>query len=168
MDGCFLLQQLFLSSPQKLGISLVYYFEKSITQVHRNPDRAPYSGVILRSHQLKEIPADPPSSSAQSILEKLAGSTLGPMSHSSLTSWPLLIRTPLLVSASPEAFWVGISNCFNHHLLITTAHISSPCLFLCKGDNCCEGDSNKYTPGKLCSQICQTQCKRLTNVITMS
>lgn len=176
MHGRSLFQHLFLLSPQELGISLVYYSGRSITQDSQKPRQSFTFCCDFEVLPAERNPSQPSRGQGPEPSGKLAGPTLGPMSHSSFhspASRPLLIRTPLLVSASPAAFWVGISNCFHHRSLIIRAQdiIRTPLLLLpsillpCKRNKQKTGFHQINTGDVTCSQICQTQFKRLKYVI---
>lgn len=146
---------------------MAHYSGRSITQDSQKPRQSFTFCCDFEVLPAERNPSRPSREQGPERSGKLADTTRGPMSHSnfhSLASRPLLIRTLLLVSASPAAFWAGISNCFNHHSLIIRIFIQTPRLLLPAILRPCKRNKPKtgIPPDK--HQICQTQFKRLNKI----
>lgn len=117
---------LFLWFPRERGISLLYYFRKSISQVPRNPAKAPFWGGAEVSAAERNLSG----ASRQQRSEHTGLEQAPHWAHESQLfpllppSRPPLIRTPSLASASPAAFRGGgnfqslSSPLINHHSFI--------------------------------------------------
>lgn len=76
---------LFLWFPRERGISLLYYFRKSISQVPRNPAKAPFWGGAEVSAAERNLSGASRQQRSESIRD-LSKRLTGPMSHSSSLS----------------------------------------------------------------------------------